>query len=92
LIEKDHPGRLIKLLHHLASLGLTGLEVHYSSHTPEQTEVYLELTRQLNLLTTGGSDFHQLGDNAGPQLGIGFGNLRVPYACFAALKDRLLAH
>jgi hypothetical protein len=40
------------------------------------------------LLTTGGSDFHQR-DEAGPDVGTGFGNLRVPYACLSALRERL---
>jgi predicted metal-dependent phosphoesterase TrpH len=90
LVERDHPGRLVGLVHHLISLGLEGIEAHYSGHTPEQTASYLGLARQLRLLPTGGSDFHQLGEDAGPQLGSGFGSLRVPYACYTDLRDRIL--
>lgn len=92
LVEREFPGRLPALVHHLIPLGLDGIEAHYSSHTVEQTTTYLDLNRRLNLLTTGGSDFHQPGDLSGPQLGTGFGTLRVPYSCFEALKDRLRTH
>ncbi|MFZ5448069.1 MAG: PHP domain-containing protein [Thermodesulfobacteriota bacterium] len=44
----------------LKDLGLAGLEVYYSEHTPEQEALYLKLARELDLLVTGGSDFHGL--------------------------------
>ena len=44
----------------LKGLGLAGLEVFYSDHTPEQIALYLKLARELNLLITGGSDYHGL--------------------------------
>lgn len=90
LIEREFPGQLGALVDQLVPLGLAGLEAHYSGHSAEQTAAYLELARRLGLLVTGGSDFHQPGDASVPQLGSGFGSLRVPYACLAALKDRLL--
>jgi 3',5'-nucleoside bisphosphate phosphatase len=88
LIEKDHPGRLGPLLEHLLPLGVEGIEAYYSRHTPEQTASYLTLARTHGLLATGGSDFHQR-DEAGPDVGTGFGNLRVPYTCFSSLRERL---
>jgi predicted metal-dependent phosphoesterase TrpH len=51
---------LKNLIIELMGLGLAGLEVFYSDHTPEQTALYLKLARELNLLVTGGSDYHGL--------------------------------
>ncbi len=51
---------LKNLLQDLKKLGLAGLEVYYPEHTPEQEARYLKLARELDLLITGGSDFHGL--------------------------------
>jgi predicted metal-dependent phosphoesterase TrpH len=61
----------------LKAAGLAGLEALYSEYTPEQTVTLLRLAKRLDLLTTGGSDYHGL---AKPDiaLGRGFGSLRVP--------------
>ncbi len=49
---------LKNLLTELKGLGLAGLEVFYSEHTLEQEALYLKLARELDLLVSGGSDFH----------------------------------
>ena len=51
---------LKNLIIELKGLGLAGLEVYYSEHTPEQETLYLKLAQELNLLVTGGSDYHGL--------------------------------
>ncbi len=53
-----------------------GIEVFYGTHTKRQTSEYLELARKLDLLMTGGSDFHGA---AKPdiQVGRGRGDLKV---------------
>jgi predicted metal-dependent phosphoesterase TrpH len=61
-------GALKKLIVELQGLGLAGLEVYYSEHTPEQEALYLKLARELDLVVTGGSDFH--GDNK-PEITLG---------------------
>jgi predicted metal-dependent phosphoesterase TrpH len=53
-------GALKNLIVELQGLGLAGLEVYYSEHTPEQEALYLKLARELDLLVTGGSDYHGL--------------------------------
>jgi predicted metal-dependent phosphoesterase TrpH len=60
----------------LKEAGLMGIEVFYSTHTKRQTSEYLELARKLDLLKTGGSDFH---GNAKPGIyvGRGKGDLKV---------------
>jgi predicted metal-dependent phosphoesterase TrpH len=59
---------LKNLLMELKGLGLAGLEVYYSEHTPEQEARYLKLARELDLLISGGSDYH--GDNK-PEISLG---------------------
>jgi predicted metal-dependent phosphoesterase TrpH len=51
---------LKNLVVELKALGLAGLEVFYSEHTSEQQDRYLKLARELDLLITGGSDYHGL--------------------------------
>jgi 3',5'-nucleoside bisphosphate phosphatase len=51
---------LKNLVVELKGLGLAGLEVFYAEHTPKQIAQYLKLARELDLLITGGSDFHGL--------------------------------
>ncbi len=46
------------LLEELIEQGLDGVEVWHHSHTPEQVEQLLSLTKDRGLLATGGSDFH----------------------------------
>ncbi len=46
------------LLEELIALGLDGVEAWHHTHTPEQTEQLLALTRERGLVATGGSDFH----------------------------------
>jgi predicted metal-dependent phosphoesterase TrpH len=59
------------LLAELARNGLRGLECYYSSHSIEQTELYLSLARKHGLVVTGGSDFH--GERVRQDVAIGRG-------------------
>ncbi len=56
-----HPG-LIKDDEHVHKLltdyPFKGVEVYYPKHTPEQICKYLQMTQELGLFATGGSDFH----------------------------------
>ncbi len=88
LLEGERPGALAEVLSHLLSLGLAGIEVYYSRHTPEQVARYGELARRHGLLLTGGSDFHRPGEG-GPEMGTGYGGMRVPDGCYHALLERL---
>jgi predicted metal-dependent phosphoesterase TrpH len=53
----------------LASAGLSGLEVFRVDHTPAQRTKYLELSHELNLVPTAGSDFH--GEKVAPDRMLG---------------------
>lgn len=68
---------LRNVLLELKQMGLAGLEVYYPQHNPEHTVFYAQLARDLNLVPTGGSDFHG-GRSPDLRLGRGFGSLKVP--------------
>jgi len=79
---------LFSYIKQLKSSGLKGIEAYYTEHTKEFTEFLLDLAKELDLLITGGSDFH--GENKPDiKLGVGFGNLKVPDECFTQLKQTL---
>lgn len=69
---------LLCLLKDMINYGLQGIEVYHSSHTKEETLKYLELANELNLLISGGSDYH--GPKTKPDIEIGTGknnNLKI---------------
>lgn len=78
---------LCVLLEKLRGAGLMGMEVYYSTHSPEQTDFLRILARQYDLLPGGGSDFH--GTNK-PDIALGTGkqNLQIPYELLTALRER----
>jgi predicted metal-dependent phosphoesterase TrpH len=55
-----HPGLAGKdeMIPGLVRAGLMGIEVYYAEHSAAQTAAYLALCRELDLVATGGSDFH----------------------------------
>ncbi len=76
------------LLSELVPMGLKGIEVYYPSHSPEETDYFLELTEKFDLLPTGGSDFHGA---ITPHIKIGTadGHLSVPYICYERLVQEI---
>lgn len=77
---------LYRLCADLKEAGLLGLEVFYSSHDRRQTSRFLELAKRLDLLVTGGSDFHGAA-NPSIQVGRGKGNLKVPDTLLDPLRQ-----
>jgi predicted metal-dependent phosphoesterase TrpH len=67
--------------------GLRGIEVFHSEHSPADTDAYAELARELDLIPTGGTDFH--GENKpGIRLGSGLnGNIRLDYSLLQRMRD-----
>lgn len=63
----------------LKQQGLQGIEVQHSDMTADEMTLYSQMADDLNLLKSGGSDFH--GENAhyGVHLGIGKGQINIPY-------------
>jgi predicted metal-dependent phosphoesterase TrpH len=81
----DRSEGMYKICDQLKAAGLAGVEVHYSTHRPEQTTHYLETARRLELLVTGGSDFHGI-TKPDIEVGIGRGNLQVPAKLLEPLR------
>ncbi|MDO8355005.1 MAG: PHP domain-containing protein [Nitrospirota bacterium] len=78
------------LLIALKAEGLGGIEVHYSSHTKRQTREYHDLAKRLDLLITGGSDFHGI-TKPDIEVGTGKGGLKVSEKLLDPLKKAALS-
>ena len=84
-----HPGRRVgrvaldgAALADLATQGLDGVEVEHPAHTPEQRASYAAIARELDLVVTGGSDWHGRPRDAPP------GSLGTSASDLAALRAR----
>jgi 3',5'-nucleoside bisphosphate phosphatase len=80
---------LFTLLKTLKMGGLGGIEVHYSTHSKRQTTEYLDLAKRLDLLVTGGSDFHGI-TKPDIEVGTGLGDLKVSERLLDPLKSAAL--
>ena len=72
-------GRDLKnLVFSMKEAGLSGIEVYYPEHTPEQIKLYKAIALKEGLILTGGSDFHtpDRGASIG-DCGIGEDNLKI---------------
>lgn len=86
LLELETNEQLDEILQEMIAFGLKGIEVYFSEHSQEQTKRYAELARRYDLLMTGGTDFH--GDiQPEVQLGVGRGDVFVPYALYERLIE-----
>lgn len=82
---KDNGEGLLACVTALKETGLDGVEVHYSTHSKSQTSSYLELAQRLDLLVTGGSDFHGI-TKPDIEVGYGRGDLKVHPRLLEPLK------
>lgn len=64
--------------------GLRGMEVFYSEYDVETTALAADMAQRYSLLPSGGSDYHGT-RKQGIALGVGRGNLRIPYTWAEAL-------
>ncbi len=74
------PATLKAFINCLKSLGLDGIETRHSDHTPQQTQQLERIAQELNLLTSGGSDFHS------PQGRTELGSQNVPLEIYEQLR------
>jgi predicted metal-dependent phosphoesterase TrpH len=74
---------LDELLPKLVAVGLAGIEAYYGAHTPEMTARCLDRARALDLVPTGGSDFHGRGEH-----GADLGGVFVPPETIERLESR----
>jgi 3',5'-nucleoside bisphosphate phosphatase len=87
LLELNDDEPLEEMLQEMIAMGLKGLEVVFTEHSPEQTRRYTEIARRHMLLMTGGTDFH--GDtHPDVRMGVGKGDLSVPYSLYEKLIER----
>lgn len=77
---------LEEMLHEFMAMGLDGIEAYNSGSTNDMVDRYITLGRQLGLIITGGSDFHQPIEG-GIVMGSGRGNLKIPYRCVEEIKN-----
>ncbi|MCK9594615.1 MAG: PHP domain-containing protein [Candidatus Omnitrophica bacterium] len=70
------------LIPRFAEYGLMGLEVYYLEHTRSMVDSYLHTAKKLNLLVTGGSDYH---GKSKPN--VYMGAMKIPYELVEKLKE-----
>ncbi len=78
--------QLEALLIKLKAAGLTGIEGYYTEYTPEHVSQYRALALKLGLAIGGGSDFHAA-IKPHIEIGVGEGNLKIPYYVYENLKN-----
>ncbi|MFO0773973.1 MAG: PHP domain-containing protein [Nitrospiraceae bacterium] len=76
---------LTELVRTLKDNGLGGIEAVYSTHKPKQTGEFLALAKTLELVPTGGSDFHGT-TKPDIDIGVGRGDLHVPLSFLDPLQ------
>ena len=96
LASLAHPVRLSQrgsdlevLIIKLMAAGLQGLEVFHSEHSPADTAEYEKISRRLELIPTGGTDYH--GENKpGIRLGTGIDrNISLNYDFLNHMRERV---
>ena len=70
----------------LRGQGLDGVEVRHPSHSPSDTSRLAALTRELDLVPSGGSDWHGAAD--GPRT---IGMMQIPAEWLAVQEERLVS-
>jgi len=75
LNENDLYNEIIRL----KKCGLQGMEVQHSDMSTEELKKYQNWADELNLLKSGGSDYHGYNAHYGIKLGIGRGQLNIPH-------------
>lgn len=78
-------GGLDRIVAELKQDGLKGVEVYYPSHGPDLTAQYERIAHRHGLLVTGGTDFHGV-ITPWIHIGIGSGDMRIPYRLVEELK------
>lgn len=71
-----------ELILEFAGYGLQGIEVYYPEHSQSMVNFYLDLAKKLNLLVTGGSDFH---GSVKPDIKLGA--IKVPFELVEKLRQ-----
>lgn len=80
-----HPGYSVsrETIELLVKNGLQGIEAFYPSHHPDQVRAFVELAKRLDLVVTGGSDYH--GPGTGHER---LGEIEIPAETLDILLER----
>jgi len=70
------------LITEFTDYGLQGIEVYYPEHSQSMINFYLDLAKKLNLLVTGGSDFH---GSVKPDIKLGA--IKIPFELVEKLRQ-----
>jgi hypothetical protein len=76
------------MLYKLIRSGLDGVEVYYTDHLPTDTASFKRLAEEYDVLASGGTDFHGTA-KPGVDIGVGRGDLKIPYDLVTLMKARL---
>jgi len=76
---------LENLILRLVKEGLRGIEAYYPEHSALEVAQYKTLAERHGLLVTGGTDYHGIEKN-GLDIGVGRGEMRLPYSIVENLK------
>lgn len=87
-IDMDDYDLLVSFLGRLKDVGLAGVEVYHSSHTYKRVRLYEGVCKRLELVKTGGSDFHGQ-EKPHIEIGLGRNGRRVPYSVVEDLRQAL---
>ena len=73
-------------LSELKEVGLCGIEGYYNEYTPEMQEYFQSLAKELSLEISGGTDYHA---KMKPhiEIGIGQGDMKIPYSVLENIKS-----
>jgi len=82
-----HPGLIEndKIVNKMLSMGVEGIEAYYYEHNLNETNKYIKLANDNDLLITGGSDDHGPGNKDGARLG----KMKIDYKLVEALKNSI---
>ena len=80
-LQIDDPNLLEGFVSQLQAAGLDAIETRHSDHTPQHAQQYDQLAQKLNLLVSGGSDFH------GSSRAVALGSQRVSIEVYHRLRD-----
>lgn len=77
---------LFAFMKELKEAGLDGIEGYYTEYTPDMESKFRGMAKDLALSLSGGSDYHA---KMKPhiEIGVGTGNLRIPYSVLAHIKE-----
>ncbi|MCH8928630.1 MAG: PHP domain-containing protein [Candidatus Marinimicrobia bacterium] len=79
---------LDNLMAELKEVGFDGLELFYNSHSPSDEDKLMKIVDKNGFVISGGTDFH--GENKPSiKLGVGYGNMAIPYEVLQEMKQQL---